>query len=189
MLHDVILVGGALRRIYFVPPRCNLLYLRWLPLFVDLCSLCERSIEVWPCLDFGGFLAPLPYSVLKCFNLCVSEGSYGFIILNAFFSGLIFSIAPYELKICWSILRAVTCPTTVSWSIIGDRKTFCTAVIIWFSIPPSMAAQIWKSAWFCQNFFSKSLLLGGTHCWGVYSGLCGSTNTWPVRYRLYFVVI
>ena len=66
-------------------------------------------------------------------------GSYGPIILTTFSLRSIFSIAPNELKRFCIISRAITCTDSVRCSIIGNRKTFCTAVTVCFLIAPSMA--------------------------------------------------
>ena len=55
---------------------------------------------------------------------------------------------------------AVTCLNSVNWSTIGDRKTTCTALKIWFLIAPSTTVHFLNSTQFFRTFWFQVLALG-----------------------------
>ena len=127
-----------------------------IPICFERDCLCQKRYPFWHHHCAGNILpyCSLEISPFNSFLMSRARNSVG-LHVPIIFTTLSYrsnsTIAPYELKMCWRICRAATCPNPSSWSIIGDRNTGCTSVEIWFLIDQSMEVYLTNSAWFCWN--------------------------------------
>ena len=148
----------------------------WIPSF-NL-AVCAKSVITFDTIIALEMVWPHA-GVIFCrfFSLSInhprgSVGSYGPIILIAFSSRFILSIAPQEFKSYWIICSAITCPNPINWSARWDMNTGGTSVTIWFfyfSVYGGASSEKWFIL--SEPFGSERLLLGGPYCQGAIAGV------------------
>ena len=126
---------------------------------IPVCA--KRVITLYIIMESEIFWPPalansLPFSKCSISPERGSVGSYGLIILIAFYLRLIYPIAPYLENRCFIMVSADTCTNPVRWFTSGDSNTGSTVMTICFFKALSTLMYLWNSASFCRNFSGLS---------------------------------